>query len=470
MLFSNISFIFIFLPVTVLFYLLASPKMKNIVLLTASLVFYAWGEPVYVVLLFLFAVFNYFCGQDIEDNQNDRARAKRGLKFAVIINLLILGFFKYYVLLMESINTIFSAELPYRELAVPVGISFYTLRALSYLFDIYKGEAKAGTKFIDFALYLAMFPQMPAGPVERYAEFKDQLEGRVLTPQRFGNGAMLFVCGLSKKVVLADSLEVLQEQITGMQIGTFSVLTAWIGCAAFAFRFYFELSGFADMAAGLGRMFGFELRRNFHYPYISRSVTEFWKRWNISVSSWFFTYVYEPLGGEHGSVSRQICNLLLVGALTGFWYGAKWQFLWWGLYLGIILAAEKVIWGKGLTRLPRIVQRIYTIVAVFIGWAFFFSSDSWNALDYIGVMFGAGASGFADTQALYFLFSNWLLLVLCTIGSSARGTEILRAVLEVPQSVPGKKIAVCVVYMMIFIVSLAFLVTGTAESGLIIRF
>lgn len=470
MLFSNISFIFIFLPVTVLFYLLVSRKMKNIVLLTASLVFYAWGEPVYVILLLLSAVFNYFCGQDIEDSRNDRARAKRGLKFAVIINLLILGFFKYYVLLMESINTVFSAELPYRELAVPVGISFYTLRALSYLVDIYKGEAKAGTRFVDFALYLAMFPQMPAGPVERYAEFKDQLEERALTPQRFGNGAMLFVCGLSKKVVLADSLGVLQEQVTGMQIGTFSVLTAWIGCAAFALRFYFELSGFADMAAGLGRMFGFELRRNFHYPYISRSVTEFWKRWNISVTSWFFTYVYEPLGGEHGDISRQICNLLLVGALTGFWYGAKWQFLWWGLYFGIILAAEKIVWGKGLARLPRIVQRIYTIVAVFIGWAFFFGSDPGNALDYVGVMFGAGASAFADTQALYFLFSNWLLFVLCTIGSSARGAELIRAVLEVPQSVPGKKIAVCVVYMMIFVVSLAFLVTGTAESGLIIRF
>lgn len=470
MLFSNISFIFIFLPVTVLVYLLASPKKKNTVLLTASLVFYAWGEPIYVVLLLLSAMFNYFCGQDIEDRRDNPVRAKKSLAFAIVINLLILGFFKYYALLMESVNAVSPAEIPYREFALPAGISFYMLRVLSYLIDIYRGEAGAQKRFFSFALYLTMFPTLPAGPVERYAELNVQLEKRMVSPQRFGNGAMLFVCGLAKKVVLADSLGIFQEQITGMQIGTFSMLTAWIGCAAFAFRLYFELSGFADMAAGLGRMFGFEFRRNFNYPYISRSVTEFWKRWNISVASWFHIYVYEPLGGDRTDSFRQMWNLLLLGILTGFWYGARWQFLWWGIYFGVLLSAERFVWGKLLVRLPKAVQHIYAVIVIFIGWAWFFSPDLGLALDYIGVMFGVGASGIADTQTLYFLISHWLLLVFCIVGSSSRGTAVLHSIIEVPQSVQGKKIAACVVYMIIFIVSLAFLVTGTGESGLTIQF
>lgn len=470
MLFSNISFIFIFLPVTVLVYLLVSPKGKNTVLLAASLVFYAWGEPVYVILLLLSAGFNYFCGQSIEGRRDHPAKAKKSLAFAVVINLLVLGFFKYYVLLMESVNAVFQTEIPYRELALPVGISFYTLRALSYLIDIYRGEAEARRKFIGFALYLVMFPTMTMGPAERYTELNGQLERRTVSPQRFGNGAMLFVCGLAKKVVLADSLGILQEQITGMQTGTFSVLTAWIGCAAFAFRFYFELSGFTDMAAGLGRMFGFEFHRNFNYPYISRSVTEFWKRWNISVASWFHIYVYEPLGGDRADSLRQIWNLLIIGALTGFWYGAGWQFLWWGIYFGILLAAERFVWGKWMIRLPKAVQHIYAIMVIFIGWALFFSPDLGTALDYIGVMFGVGASGIADTQTLYFLISHWLLSVLCIIGASPSGTAVLHSIIEIPRSVQGKKIAACVVYMMIFVVSLAFLVTCTVENGLIIQF
>lgn len=470
MLFSDISFIFIFLPVTVLIYFLTPLKKKNAVLLAASLVFYAWGEPVYVILLLLSARFNYFCGQDIEERKNSPARAKQSLVFAVVVNLLIFGFFKYYALLMESINTVFTVEIPYRELALPVGISFYTLRALSYLIDIYRGEAAAQRKFSGFALYLAMFPTMTAGPVERYAELNSQLEQRTVSPQRFGMGAMLFVCGLAKKVILADFLGILQEQITGMQIGTFSMLTAWVGCAAFAFRFYFELSGFADMAAGLGRMFGFEFYRNFNYPYISRSVTEFWSRWNVSVASWFHGYVYEPLGGDRADASRQMWNLLVIGVLTGFWYGAKWQFLWWGIYFGVLLSAERFVWGKWLIRLPKAVQHIYAVIVIFTGWALFFSPDLGLALDYIGVMFGAGASGLADMQTVYFLMSHWLLFVLCIVGSSPKGAGMLRAIIEVPQSVQGKKIAVCVVYMMIFVVSLAFLVTGTTEGGLIIQF
>lgn len=462
MLFSNLSFIFIFLPVVVLIYFLVPQKQKNVVFLLASLVFYAWGEPVYVILLLLSAVFNYFCGRDLQEKQDSPVRKKRSFIFAIVINLLILGFFKYYVFFMESINMVSPVELPYRELAVPVGLSIYILRALSYLIDVYRNEAEAQDKFIHLALYLSMFPQMIAGPIDRYINMEKQLEMRTVSLQRFGSGAALFVCGLAKKVILADSAGILQEQITGLQIGTFSVATAWIGCVAFAFRFYFELSGFADMAVGIGRMFGFDLQRNFYYPYVSRSVTEFWRRWNVSLASWFRVYLYEPLGGSQGEMSGQMWRFLLVGMLTGLWYGAEWRFLWWGIYCGIFLILERFVWGKRLAQLPKVVQHLYAIMVIFIGWVFFFAPDLGAALDYIGVMFGMGASALADTQVLYFVLSHWLLLVLCILGTSSRGSEVIHTLLEAPQSMRGKVIVACVVYMAIFLIGLAFLVTKYA--------
>ena len=469
MLFSNLSFIFIFLPILMFIYFLVSQKRKNIVLLLASLVFYAWGGPVYVVLLFLSTVFNYFCGRDLEEKKEDPMRKKRSLVFGIVINLLILGFFKYYVFLMESINALVSAELPYRELAVPIGISIYTLRAISYLADIYRGEA-AQAKFVDLALYLGMFPQISAGPVDRYVNIAGQLGKRPLSVRRFGNGAMLFVCGLAKKVILADSAGILQEQITGLQIGTFSVLTAWIGCAAFAFRFYFELSGYADMAIGLGRMLGFDLQRNFYDPYASRSVTEFWKRWNSSLTLWVRAYIYEPLEKRVQEASGRIWIILLTAMLTGFWYGAEWKFLWWGIYFGILLVLEHFVFGRALARFPKVIQHLYTVITVFIGWTFFSAPDLGAALDYIGVMFGVGASAPADAQALYFIYSHWLLLLLCVAGASAKGMWALRSVSDVLASVCGKRASVCIVSIVVFMISLAFLITGTANAGLVIQF
>lgn len=470
MLLSSISFILIFLPVTVLLYFLVPRKMKNMVLLIASMVFYAWGEPVYVILLLLSVGFNYFCGQDIEEKRENPAKAKGSLVFAIVVNLLILGFFRYYGFLMQSVNALSPVEIPYRELAMPIGISYYTLRELSYIIDVYRNETKAQKNFVCLGLYISFFPQIAAGPVERYVDMERSLKERTLSLQRFGNGAMLFLCGLGKKVILADSMGLLQEQITGLQIGTFSTLTAWLGCAAFAFRFYFELSGYSDMAIGLGRIFGFDLHRNFNYPYISRSITEFWKRWNISLTAWFQRYVYEPLGGEKCEMSRQMWNLLIVGILTGSLYGADWKFLWWGVYCSIILLMERFVWGRGLARLPKIVQHLYAIVIIFTGWAFFFSPNLGAALDYIGVMFGFGASTVADTQALYYILTHWLLLVLCVAGASSRGMSMLHSCIEVPRSRQWRTVVTCVIYIGIFIISLAFLITGEPDTGLFIQF
>lgn len=470
MLFSSITFLFLFLPVTVLIYYLVPQKTRNLVLLIASLFFYAWGEPVYVVLMILSILLNFFCGKDIGKKRADPVRAKRSLIFAVVMNVLILGFFKYYGLLMETLNVLFPYEIPYRELALPIGISFYTFQELSYLIDIYRGNAKPQQRLLPFALYISMFPQLIAGPIVRYVDIEAQLLNRVMSMRKFGQGVMYFIVGFAKKVVLADSIGALYEQITALSIGSFSVLTAWVGCLAFAFQIYFDFSGYSDMAIGLGKMFGFEFRKNFQYPYIAKNIGEFWRRWHISLGTWFREYVYIPLGGNKCPASRHLLNLLIVWALTGLWHGAQWNFLVWGLYYGVILILERYVWGRALGRLPAFVQHIYTFVLVLIGWVFFFSPSLGAAMDYLGVMFGAGASAWIDRQGFYFLLTHWLLFLLCAIGSSLRGMNILRLLTGTYESRRIRQIAACVVYIGMFLVSLAFLVTESFHPFLYFRF
>lgn len=470
MLFSSITFLFLFLPVTVLIYYLVPQKTRNLVLLIASLFFYAWGEPVYVVLMILSILLNFFCGKDIGKKRADPVRAKRSLIFAVVMNVLILGFFKYYGLLMETLNVLFPYEIPYRELALPIGISFYTFQELSYLIDIYRGNAKPQQRLLPFALYISMFPQLIAGPIVRYVDIEAQLLNRVMSMRKFGQGVMYFIVGFAKKVVLADSIGALYEQITALSIGSFSVLTAWVGCLAFAFQIYFDFSGYSDMAIGLGKMFGFEFRKNFQYPYIAKNIGEFWRRWHISLGTWFREYVYIPLGGNKCPASRHLLNLLIVWALTGLWHGAQWNFLVWGLYYGVILILERYVWGRALGRLPVFVQHIYTFVLVLIGWVFFFSPSLGAAMDYLGVMFGAGASAWIDRQGFYFLLTHWLLFLLCAIGSSLRGMNILRLLTGSYESRRIRQIAACVVYIGMFLVSLAFLVTESFHPFLYFRF
>lgn len=470
MLFSSITFLFMFLPVTVLIYYLVPQKKRNIVLLIASLFFYAWGEPVYVVLMILSILLNFYCGKDIGEKSEDPLRRKRSLIFAVVMNVLILGFFKYYGLLMETLNVLFPYEIPYRELALPIGISFYTFQALSYLIDIYRGNAKPQERLLPFALYISMFPQLIAGPIVRYVDIEAQLQNRVMSMRKFGQGLMYFLVGFAKKTVLANSIGALYTQISEQQIESFSVLTAWVGCLAFAFQIYFDFSGYSDMAIGLGKMFGFEFRKNFQYPYIARTIGEFWRRWHISLGTWFREYVYIPLGGNKCPVSRHVLNILIVWALTGLWHGAQWNFLVWGLYYGILLILEKYVWGNVIGKLPKIVQHIYTIILVLIGWVFFFSPSLDAAMDYLGVMFGMGASGFLDRQGFYFLLTHWLLFLLCIIGSSMRGMNVLRLLTNSYENRRVRQVAVCIVYIGMFLISLAFLVTESFNPFLYFRF
>jgi alginate O-acetyltransferase complex protein AlgI len=470
MLFNSVTFLFIFLPVTLALYYIVSVKYRNMIMLAASLVFYAWGEPIYIILLLLSILFNYICGLDIGLKQSSPKKAKRSLVFAITVNILVLAFFKYYGFLLDSLNAVLPIELPYRELPLPIGISFYTFQMMSYIIDVYKKRVRPQENLFQFSLYVSMFPLITAGPIVRYADVERQLRTRVMSMRKFGQGTELFIIGLAKKTILADSAGQVFDQITSLQMGSYSVLTAWVGCICFAFQIYFDFSGYSDMAIGLAKMFGFELRKNFDYPYIAFSVTEFWKRWHISLSTWFKEYVYIPLGGSRCAWSRQLMNLLLVWILTGIWHGAAWKFLFWGFYYGVLLLFEKFIWGKSLARLSSLVRHIYTMVCILIGWVFFFSPDLSYAWNYLGVMFGPGASTFIDKQGLYYILTHWLLYFFAALGATPSGYSLIRRIIGSFDNNRAKKTIAGLLYIGMFIISIAYMVTGGYRPFLYFRF
>lgn len=466
MLFSSIVFLFTFLPIILILYYLVPRPMKNVILLFGSLLFYAWGEPVYIFLMIFSILFNYICGLDIARNLGDQAAAKRSLIFTVAVNICILGFFKYEGFVLDSLSAVLPVEIPYRAMALPIGISFYTFQILSYIIDVYRGHVKVQTNLLDFALYVTMFPQLIAGPIVQYADVDRQLHVRKESWGKFGEGSMFFIRGLAKKVLLANTIGMVYTEVAALAPGKVSVLSAWIGCIAYAFQIYFDFSGYSDMAIGLGKMFGFEFLKNFDYPYISQSITEFWRRWHISLGSWFREYVYIPLGGNRVPVIKHLRNLLIVWFLTGLWHGAAWNFVAWGLYYGFILILEKYFLGRVLDRLPAVIRHIYSLVLVLIGWVFFFSPTLGGAVDYIQLMFGVGANGLVDSEGLYLLTTNLLLLILLVIGS----TPIVHRAYERVMAGRGKILANCVVYAAMFLLCIAYLVTETYNPFLYFRF
>ena len=468
MLFSSIVFLFTFLPAVMILYYLLPVRFRNVILLLASLVFYAWGEPVYLFLMLLSILFNYFSGLDIARNLQDKRAAKRSLVFNLIINLAVLGFFKYEGFVLDTLNGILPVHISYHALPLPIGISFYTFQILSYIIDVYRGNVKVQTNLPNFALYVTMFPQLIAGPIVQYADVDEQLASREVSWTKFGEGSMYFIRGLAKKVLLANTSGMIFTEVSGLAKGNIAVVTAWLGAFAYMFQIYFDFSGYSDMAIGLGKMFGFEFNMNFNYPYVSKSITEFWRRWHISLSSWFRDYVYIPLGGNRVSKIKHIRNLLIVWFLTGLWHGAAWNFVAWGLYYGVILIIEKYLLSPVLDRLPDVVRHIYSIVLVVIGWVLFFSSSFGQAADYIRVMFGAGAHGFADRESMYLLTSNLILWLILIFGS----TQLVHFRYE--HMLRSKKwnttIINSVVYAALFIVCIAYLVTETYNPFLYFRF
>ncbi len=413
MVFSSITFLFYFLPVTAGLYFLSPRKIKNPVILAASLIFYAWGEPVYVFLMVFSILMNYVSGILLSKKKTPGI-----LAIGIGLNILLLGFFKYADFLINTLNGMFSLNISSLNLPLPIGISFYTFQAMSYLIDYYRGQVKLQKNIIDFAVYIALFPQLIAGPIVRIKTIEHQLHYREHTWEKFAAGTRRFVIGLSKKVLIANSLGIIWDQISGGNIESLPVLSAWIGAAAFTLQIYFDFSGYSDMAIGLGKIFGFDFPENFRYPYMSKSITEFWRRWHITLGTWFREYVYIPLGGNKRGLPRQLLNILIVWMLTGLWHGAAWNFVIWGLYFAIILLFEKVFLLKLLERLPGIITTIYTLFLVMISWVIFALDSIKDICSYICAMFGLSGVGLADSQSLYILSGNLIIFAVAIIGAT----------------------------------------------------
>lgn len=415
MVFSSVLFLFRFLPIFMICYFLVPGRMKNVILFLGSLFFYAWGEPVYVLLMLFSTVVDYVNGRLIERCQGSR-KAMLPLVASVVINLAILCFFKYADFLIQTVNLLAGTSLPLLELGLPIGISFYTFQTMSYTIDVYRGQAKVQKNLLDFGVYVTMFPQLIAGPIVKYREVEQRLHQRPVDLMAVSHGIKRFCFGLSKKVLLANNIGALWMEISGQNYQEMSMLTAWLGMLAFAFQIYFDFSGYSDMAIGLGEILGFYFPENFNYPYISASITEFWRRWHISLGSWFREYVYIPLGGNRKGLPRQLVNILIVWMLTGIWHGAGWNFLLWGLWFAALLVLEKLFLGKVLVWFPKVVGVLYTCVTVLIGWVLFALTTPAEISGYLRAM--AGTGGFLDANTFFLGREYLILLVVAAVAST----------------------------------------------------
>lgn len=415
MVFSSTIFLCVYLPLVLLGYYICPKKGRNLFLLIASLVFYAWGEPKYVFLMIFSILVNYIFGRLMDKHRENKKRLKLMLVLSVVIDIGLLSVFKYTDFIITNVNAIFGANFDLLNIALPIGISFYTFQAMSYTIDVYRDDVRVQKNLIDFGMYITMFPQLIAGPIVRYADVQDQLAERSVTTVDFSEGVMRFVVGLGKKVLLANQMGAVWSDIYALG-GDVSALMAWTGAIAYTFQIYFDFSGYSDMAIGLGRMFGFKFPENFRYPYQSVSITDFWRRWHITLSTWFKEYLYIPLGGNRRGLARQALNLLIVWSLTGFWHGAGWNFVMWGLYYFVILFIEKLFLLKALDKLPKFFRHVYALLLIIIGWVIFASDDVSVLLPYLGSMFGAnGAIGGMD---VYTLLTKAVLLIICCIAST----------------------------------------------------
>ena len=466
MVFSSLTFLFRFLPAVLLVYYLLPRRARNAVLFLFSLIFYAWGEPVYVVLMLWSTVLDYCCGL-LTEKYRGTNKKKLGLILSLIGNLGLLCFFKYTDFFLGTVNSLFGTNLGKLGLPLPIGISFYTFQTMSYTIDVYRGEAKVQRNILSFGAYVALFPQLIAGPIVRYRDVAEQLEHRDYTADRFGDGVKRFVTGLGKKVLLANNIGLLWSAVSQTPAAQLSVLGAWVGIIAFAFQIYFDFSGYSDMAIGLGKLLGFEFRENFDYPYLSRSVTEFWRRWHMSLGSWFRDYVYIPLGGNRRGLAVQLRNIAVVWLLTGLWHGASWNFVLWGLYYGVLLVLEKLFLLRWLKKAPAL-GWVYTCFAVLLGWVLFAFDDLAAGLAFLRVLFGGGA-GFVTETALYQLRANLPLLVLCAVGS----TPLLKSLYgKLRQRAGGGLIftADALRVLTLFGLSVAYLISGSYNPFLYFRF
>lgn len=468
MVFSSLIFIFIFLPLVLVSYYIVPRRLRNTVILLASLLFYAWGEPTYIILIIISILINYLGALLIRSNIKNKDKSKFIFITLLLIDISILFFFKYYGFAIECLGSIIGLDLKVKSISLPLGISFYTFQQISYIVDIYMQKIKPQRNLIDFAAYITMFPQLIAGPIVKYNDIHKQLANRKESINKFGEGVQRFIIGLGKKVILANNIGLIWTQVKEVNLNDLSVVLAWIGIIAFTLQIYFDFSGYSDMAIGLAKMFGFDFLENFDYPYISKSITEFWRRWHMSLGGWFREYIYIPLGGNKKGTLIQVRNLFIVWFTTGLWHGASTNFVVWGLYFGVILFIEKIYLKDLLKKIPSIFSHIYTLIIVMIGWVIFDMNTLTDSGHYIKIMFGFGNNIFIDNLAKYILTNNFIILLIGLICS----TKLIKIYMNKIKSTfrENDVFLITAINLLILIISTAYLVGASYNPFLYFRF
>lgn len=471
MLFSSTTFLFAFMAVVLALYFIVPRFLKNAVLLIFSLVFYAWGEPVYVFLMLASIVVAYVTGlfADKQRKSDCGKGAFIAMVFAIIWNMGLLLFFKYTDFFIVNTNSIFNLNIKVLGLILPIGISFYSFQTLSYVIDVYRGEVRAQKNFINLATYVTLFPQLIAGPIVRYQTIAEQLNDRKETLPQFARGVKRFAIGLGKKVILANNIGALFAEISSTSQEELSVVASWLGILAYTFQIYFDFSGYSDMAIGLGKMFGFDFLENFNYPYISKSITDFWRRWHISLSTWFRDYVYIPLGGNRKGKVRQCVNIMIVWFLTGFWHGANWNFMCWGVYFGVILLAEKLVWGKPLQKAPAFFQHVYALILIIIGWGIFAFEDTSALIQNFKNLFFMGNLPLMNSQTRFWFANYAVIFVLLIIASTPLFKKLGAKLTDKCPAVYGCVIEPIVIASLL-IIATAYLASNSFNPFLYFRF
>ena len=467
MLFSSISFIYYFLAASLIIYFIVPFKFKNLVLLVASLAFYFYGEPVYTLLMLGTAFSSYIHGLLI-DHFRGRKLSKVFLWSSVITSVLVLGFFKYSDFFISNVNSIFHTKISLLGLALPIGISFYTFQTLSYTIDVYRGEAKVQKSFIRLATYVALFPQLIAGPIVRYTTVEEELSNRKHSFENFSYGVNRFIIGLGKKVLIADTLYAMATSLHTMKEA--SVGGMWLYAISISLYTYFDFSGYSDMAIGLGRIFGFHFLKNFNYPFISKNVAEFWRRWHISLGSWFRDYVYIPLGGNRVPVLRWMFNILVVWFLTGFWHGADWTFIVWGLYFAVFLVLEKFVLNKFFAKLPRFFSHIYVTIAILISFVIFHGVGMSGAISDLGSMFGTANLPFWSSETTYNLLSYIFVLIIAIVGATPLVKNAILKLKEKANICRVINVLEPVFHVAVLLITTAYFVDGSFSPFLYFRF
>ncbi|MEF2245732.1 MBOAT family O-acyltransferase [Paenibacillus sp. IITD108] len=468
MVFSSVIFLFYFLPLVLILYFSVPFKFKNVILLIFSLVFYAWGEPRYVLLMIISIMMNYGYGIWIDRTDSHEKKKKLILTLAIFVNIGLLGVFKYANFFVHAMNDVFQTNVHLTDIPLPLGISFYTFHALSYLIDVYRKKERAQRNLFSLSLYITFFPQLVAGPIIRYNAIADQLKKRVFSSIQFAEGIKRFILGLSKKVLLANPLGSVADTVFATSTMDLSTGSAWVGIIAYTLQIYYDFSGYSDMAIGLAKMFGFEFAENFNYPYISKSISEFWRRWHISLGSWFRDYVYIPLGGSRVAKWKIYRNLFIVWSLTGFWHGASWTFIAWGIYYGLLIALEKAGLEKLLSKIYPL-NHVAVLLLVMIGWVFFRADNFSFATDFIAAMFHSRGNDIFDSLALSLLSMNWLhftaaILVAAPIFPRLQKLQLGNTLTKV------KTACALFFYFFLFVEVILYLINSTYNPFLYFRF